>query len=64
MSSRDPLRTKGGSSAVTMTAATFSIFTCVASTTTPNRWRMFTSDCAEKTVWRRSPVLLSPTTRP
>jgi hypothetical protein len=63
-SRRLPRREKAGNSAVTSTAATFSILICSPGTSTPKRSSMLASVCAENTVWRRSPVLLRPTTRP
>ena len=63
-SRRLPRRENAGSSAVTSTAATFSILMSSPGTRTPKRSSMLASVCAENTVWRRSPDLLRPTTRP
>ena len=59
-----PVCAYGPSCAVTITAATFSIFISPGDTAMPKRSSMFASVCAEKIVCRRSPVLFRPTTRP
>ena len=63
-SRRAPARAYGGSSVVTSTEAMFSTLICSAGTETPKRSSMFASVWAEKIVWRLSPVLFSPMTRP
>ena len=67
MSMRLPLRAKAGSSAVTMTAATFLVDRAVtwSRVFTPSRSSMPISDSRVKTLLLSlSPVPFSPTTRP
>ena len=63
-SSREPVRPKAGSSAVTMTAATFFTFTVVGLTVRPWRDIRFVRDCTVNLVWSLSPVPSRPTTMP
>ena len=64
---RLPSRAKGGSSAVTITAATFLVCNCVVWSWvfTPRRSSIPTSESRVKMALESlSPVLFSPTTRP
>ena len=63
-SSRAPGRANAGSSAVTMTAATFSTLSSSPGTRTSILDRMFANVCVVNSVCCLSPVLLRPTTRP
>ena len=63
-SMRAPVCAYGPIWAVTITAAMFSTLIASGDTVTPKRSSMLASVCAEKIVWRRSPVLFRPTTRP
>ena len=56
--------TKGGRSAVTMTAATFLTFKAVGATVMSILLRRLERLCLVKPVWSLSPVPFKPTTRP
>ena len=63
-SMREPGCAKGGSVAVTITAAVFFTWMAVGETVSPMRSSRLVRLWAEKTVWRRSPVPARPTTSP
>jgi hypothetical protein len=63
-SSASPIRAKGGSSAVTITAATFDTRTRVESTTIPSLASRPASERLANRLAGVSPVPCSPTTRP